>query len=393
MIIMRTCKSCGARLKLNMVYCPKCGVPVRPRVKTEMGKKRFRFLKNWKFWAIAALFLLLIVRIFGGVRYYLSGDINLSAMSRQLADTDLELTESGLIVSADTVEETQTEADAPEETGEDAQLIAEADEEQTADLNTGTGTDTGDTDIEEGTDNPFAETPSETAAEGDTEITASEEDAPDTDLAGTPAHTTNIYQQSGGAEESTAADTQTAETQTAESPSGQRAETSTGTQTVSAPQSSQGTRTASADQTTTSSAAQVTQASQGTVAMETATVVDQVVSAESELAAYENYLAQNLNYIFDGNYTLTRVGSEYYANVWVNGAAAEIEAIRAGKIAASEWTVFKNSLSSRAASLYANGVSRGLSDVHLNLDFLNDSNTNLVLITYRDGVETFDAIR
>ncbi len=114
---------------------------------------------------------------------------------------------------------------------------------------------------------------------------------------------------------------------------------------------------------------------------------------EAQLAAYENYLDQNLAYIFDGNYTLSRNGSNYYIDVWVNGAAAEMEAIKAGKITQSEWAVFKDSLSSRAYSMYSRASERGLSGVHVNLDFLNDTDLSRVLISYSDGVETFDALR
>ena len=147
---MRVCKSCGTELKWNMMYCPKCGTLVEPEKHVEVGTGRLaKLLRNWKFWAVVAIALLLMIRVFGfRIRYYLSGDVNLSSAMKQMASAPVEE------LDLDVTEPDVTEPDVTEPE-EEPEVAEEADEETAIE----------EPDAAEGDSNPYAGGTGESVAE------------------------------------------------------------------------------------------------------------------------------------------------------------------------------------------------------------------------------------
>lgn len=110
-----------------------------------------------------------------------------------------------------------------------------------------------------------------------------------------------------------------------------------------------------------------------------------VEKIEIMMAATEILLSKN----FGKNYSVSRKDNLVIINVWQDGMATGAVGVQAGLIDKREWTNMTKSIQSFSKSIYEEFEPYG---ANVNVNVLNDMNTDNILITYLNGVKFYDVL-
>ena len=110
-----------------------------------------------------------------------------------------------------------------------------------------------------------------------------------------------------------------------------------------------------------------------------------VENIELLMAASEIMLSKS----FGKNYSVSRKDNLVIINVWQDGMAAGVVGVQAGLVDKKEWTDMTKSIQSFAETIYEQFEPYG---ANVNVNVLNDMNTDNTLLTYLNGVKFYDIL-
>lgn len=106
------------------------------------------------------------------------------------------------------------------------------------------------------------------------------------------------------------------------------------------------------------------------------------------LRLYLSVLDSTLQENYPNHYSIGTEESTITVNIWETGLTESAMIMDAADI--SGWEMFKTGISSMASDFYAGLSDVGIEDKHLIINVLNDNNLNNAILSYMDGVCTYD---